>query len=78
MVITVESVSLKVKHHALETAWDRGQRTIENGLQGLVFTMDNPIKLAKQKLVKLVKCMNDGQSFLLHLTILLFCWTEGT
>lgn len=68
MVITVECVLLKVKHLTLERAWDRGQRKIENGLQGLVFTMDNHIRFAKQNLVKFVKCMNDGQRFRHHLT----------
>jgi len=60
VVLNAECVALKSKHHALKTAWSGSQRALEDGLQRLVITMYDHIRFAKEKLVKLVECMNDG------------------
>jgi len=60
VVLNAECVVLKRKHHALKTVWSRSQRALENGLQRPVITMEDHIRFAKEKFVKLVECMNDS------------------
>ena len=76
MILYLERVALESEHHTLQAAWCSSQRAFEDDFKGLVVTVNSHVRLAKEKLVELMKGMNDSESFLFNLSIALLSGSE--
>jgi len=76
VILHIKRIALEGQHHTLQAALCRGQRFLENSFKRLVVSVDSHIRLAKEKLIKLVKTMDNCKCFSLDLRITLFSWGE--